>query len=58
VPAEPVHTCTFQGISVGWCDIYDDSLPCQWIDITQLQHKPPERTPSVSHTHFQSLIEP
>jgi hypothetical protein len=34
VPAEPVHTCTFQGISVGWCDIYDDSLPCQWIDIT------------------------
>lgn len=32
----PAYNCNFQGIQAGWADIYDDSLPCQWIDITGL----------------------
>ena len=27
-------TCDFQGITVGWEDVYDKSLDCQWLDIT------------------------
>jgi len=27
-------TCDFQGITVGWEDMYDKSLDCQWLDIT------------------------
>jgi len=27
-------TCENQGISIGWEDIYDKSLDCQWLDIT------------------------
>ncbi|MEX2308755.1 MAG: lysyl oxidase family protein [Pirellulales bacterium] len=36
-PAE-YETCTTtrQGISSGWADIYDQSLPDQWIDITSV----------------------
>jgi hypothetical protein len=35
-PVGPSHgyTCNFQGVSVDWADVYDRSLPCQWIDIT------------------------
>ena len=25
------------GISVGWADIYDSGLPCQWVDITGVE---------------------
>ena len=28
------YDCTNQGISAGWEDIYDNSLPCQWLNIT------------------------
>ena len=28
--------CDYQGISIGWEDIYDRSLDCQWLDITGL----------------------
>lgn len=28
------YTCDNQGISSEWADIYDSSLDCQWIDIT------------------------
>jgi hypothetical protein len=28
------YSCTNQGISRGWADVYDSDLPCQWIDIT------------------------
>jgi len=36
----PKYDCTRQGISVGWADIYAATLPCQWLDITDV---PPGR---------------
>lgn len=36
----PIHTpysdCAFQGIEAGWGDLYQAGLPCQWIDITEI----------------------
>jgi hypothetical protein len=31
---ESRYNCDYQGITVGWQDIYDKSLDCQWLDIT------------------------
>ncbi|HLU68971.1 MAG TPA: lysyl oxidase family protein [Kofleriaceae bacterium] len=28
------YDCNYQGLSVGWADIYGASLDCQWVDIT------------------------
>lgn len=28
------YTCSKQGMSKGWADVYARGLPCQWIDIT------------------------
>jgi hypothetical protein len=33
---EGKFTCEYQGLSVGWEDIYDKSLDCQWLDVTGL----------------------
>ncbi len=30
----PKYNCSYQGISVGWQDIYGSYLDCQWLDIT------------------------
>jgi hypothetical protein len=30
----PQYHCGYQGISAQWSDVYESSLPCQWIDIT------------------------
>ena len=30
----PKYGCNFQGIQVGWADVYEAGLPCQYIDIT------------------------
>ena len=30
-------SCTNQGITSGWEDVYDASLDCQWLDITDVQ---------------------
>ena len=32
----PKYSCSNMGISAGCGDIYDASLPCQWIDLTDL----------------------
>ncbi|KAJ3115683.1 hypothetical protein HDU96_000231 [Phlyctochytrium bullatum] len=32
----PKFHCRFQGVTRGCADIYDETLPCQWIDITDL----------------------
>ena len=33
-PVEGKYTCDYQGLSIGWEDVYDKSLDCQWLDIT------------------------
>ena len=35
-PTEPRFHCQFQGLQRGWADIYDASLDCQWVDITDV----------------------
>ncbi len=32
----PKYHCEFQGLSVGWADIYGRDLDCQWLDVTGL----------------------
>ncbi len=40
VPGVPAtgYSCTNQGISHGWADVYTRYLPCQWIDVTDIAH--------------------
>jgi hypothetical protein len=33
----PKFTCGMQGVSVGCADVYWDKLPCQWIDVEDLE---------------------
>jgi hypothetical protein len=35
-PAEGRYHCGFQGLTRGFADIYDSSLDCQWVDITDV----------------------
>ncbi|KAI8852583.1 Lysyl oxidase [Chytridium lagenaria] len=30
------YHCDNQGITAGCADVYDDTLPCQWIDVTEI----------------------
>lgn len=32
----PKYDCAMQGIQVGWTDIYDPTLPCQFLDVTDV----------------------
>jgi hypothetical protein len=31
---EPYYTCSYQGLTSGWADVYSSSLDCQWVDVT------------------------
>jgi hypothetical protein len=31
------YTCSEQGISSGWSDVYGNDLDCQWLDVTGLE---------------------
>lgn len=31
------YSCTNQGLTAGWADVYSRGLSCQWLDITGLQ---------------------
>lgn len=30
------YSCNRMGLQVGWADMYDKSVPCQWLDITDV----------------------
>jgi lysyl oxidase len=36
-PSPPKYNCQYQGIQVGWSDLYPFFLDCQWIDITDVE---------------------
>ncbi|KNC96198.1 uncharacterized protein SPPG_08352 [Spizellomyces punctatus DAOM BR117] len=46
---EPFYNCTNQGVTMGCHDLYDETLPCQWIDITDL-HLQANYTPETEYT--------
>ncbi|KAJ3148946.1 hypothetical protein HDU86_007304 [Geranomyces michiganensis] len=45
---EPYYNCRNQGVSVGCFDLYDETLPCQWLDVTDL-HLTPNYTASTTY---------
>lgn len=47
------YNCGFQGISAGWSDIYSGSLPCQWVDITDV---PPGNYTLVVEVNFDQIL--
>jgi hypothetical protein len=49
---EPFGDCSFQGVSVGWVDEYKAGLPCQWIDVTNVDtSKKPFTAPLSFHSN-------
>jgi hypothetical protein len=44
-----LYNCQYQGVQAGCSDVYDETLPCQWIDITDLDKDPnySEETPYI-----------
>lgn len=36
-PDPAVYDCANQGISPGWADVYDHTLDCQWLDVTDVR---------------------
>jgi len=45
-------SCTHQGISPGWSDIYNIGIPCQWYDISSLNQSGTLTT----HVNFANLL--
>lgn len=50
---QEMYNCEFQGIQAGWSDIYERSLPCQWVDVTDVE--PGEYTLEV-HVNFEQRL--
>jgi hypothetical protein len=46
-------SCTHQGISPGWTDIYNIGIPCQWFDITGISSGASTLT---SHVNFKNIL--
>jgi len=51
----PEYDCDFQGIQAGWSDVYGDSLPGQWIDITDVT--PGDYTLEITVNSQQTVVE-
>lgn len=45
------YDCSYQGISAGWEDVYDSSLPCQWVDVTDVPDGEYELSVTVNAAH-------
>jgi hypothetical protein len=43
-------TCSVQGVETGWNDSYNAGIPCQWIDITNVDTKSKSVTSSLTLT--------
>jgi hypothetical protein len=44
----PYGGCDYQGVEVGWVDQYKAGLPCQWVDITDIDTSGPTVTKPLS----------
>ncbi|CAF1266396.1 unnamed protein product, partial [Didymodactylos carnosus] len=51
--AQAYYTCSNQGIPAGWQDVYQDGIPCQWIDVTSYNTRKQEYT-----SYLQSHVNP
>jgi len=51
VPRGGRYTCENQGIQRGWSDIYDSSLDCQWIDVTDVTPGEYMLQVAINHEH-------
>ena len=47
---EPYAGCDFQGVAAGWVDQYKIGLPCQWVDVTDVDTSKKDVTGPLSFT--------
>lgn len=46
----PYGGCDYQGVAAGWVDQYKIGLPCQWVDVTDVNTAAKEVTANLSFT--------
>lgn len=44
------YTCSYQGIETGWNDAYNAGIPCQWVDVTDVNTKKKSSTQPLTLT--------